>query len=138
MSAAYGEGATSYAAAGGDEGLRRLVEGFYDEMDRLVEARTIRAMHPLDLSMARDKLRLFLCAWLGGPNHYRERFGPISIPSFHARFPIDAAERDAWLLCMQRTVDVQPWAPSFKDYFMRAIAVPAERVRLASREHHAR
>jgi hemoglobin len=80
----------------------------------------------------RDKLAVFLVAWLGGPNEYRSRFGAISIPGFHARFAIDEAERDAWLLCMARAVDEQPWAEAFKFYFMQAIAVPAERVRVAS------
>ncbi len=89
-------------------------------------------MHATDLTEVRDKLAVFLVAWLGGPNEYRARFGAISIPGFHARFAIDEAERDAWLLCMARAVDEQPWAEAFKLYFMQAIAVPAERVRAAS------
>mgnify|MGYP001553779414 CR=1 FL=1 len=101
-------------------------------MDALAEARTIRAMHDPDLALVREKLAVFRCAWLGGPNEYRARFGPISIPGFHARFAIDEAERDAWLLCMARAVADQPWAESFKTYFMGAISVPAERVRVAS------
>ena len=130
--AAYGTGDASYRAAGEREGLTRLVARFYANMETLVEARRIRAMHPADLALAREKLEVFLSAWLGGPNAYRERFGSISIPGVHARFAIDEAERDAWLLCMARAVDEQPWAPAFKAYFLRAIAVPAERVRIAS------
>lgn len=128
----YGVGDTSYRAAGERAGIAQLVDRFYEHMDTLPDARTIRAMHPPDLALAREKLKVFLCAWLGGPNEYRERFGPISIPGAHARFPIDEAERDAWLLCMARAVDEQPWTEAFKHYFMRAIAVPAERVRVAS------
>lgn len=89
-------------------------------------------MHATDLTEVREKLAVFLVAWLGGPNEYRERFGPISIPGFHARFAIDETARDAWLLCMARAVDEQPWAETFKTYFMQAISVPAERVRVAS------
>lgn len=129
---AYGTGSASYEAAGGERGIARLTDAFYRHMDTLDEARGIRAMHDPDLSRSRDKLAAFLCAWLGGPNRYRERFGPISIPGAHARFTIDEPERDAWLLCMRRAVDEQPWVPAFKTYFMRAIGVPAERVRLAS------
>ncbi len=33
---------------------------------------------------------------------------------------------------MERAVDEQPWAEASKFYFMQAIAVPAERVRVAS------
>jgi hemoglobin len=125
----YGTAATSFEAAGGEPGLARLVARFYELMDTLPVAREIRAMHPPDLSLAREKLEVFLAAWLGGPNRYRERFGRISIPGAHARFPIAEAERDAWLECMRLAVDEQPWRADFKHYFMRAIEVPAERIR---------
>jgi hemoglobin len=88
-------------------------------------------MHDPDLALSREKLKVFLCAWLGGPNEYRARFGPISIPGVHAHLAIGVAERDAWLYCMEAAVAAQPWREDFKEYFMRAIAVPAERVRLA-------
>jgi hemoglobin len=128
----YGTGDASYIAAGGGAGIRALVQRFYEYMDELPEARELRAMHTADLDEVREKLIVFLCAWLGGPNEYRTRFGPISIPGFHARFAIDEAQRDAWLTCMARAVAEQPWADTFKDYFMRAISIPAERVRVAS------
>lgn len=130
--APYGLGDASYRAAGGREGIYRLVHRFYEYMDSLPEARVIRAMHAPDLTEVREKLAVFLCAWLGGPNEYRKRFGPISIPGFHAKFAIDEDERDAWLLCMARAVEEQPWAEDFKAYFMQAIAIPAERCRVAS------
>lgn len=133
----YGSGDASYRAAGERPGIQALVDRFYQHMDTLAPARTIRAMHPADLSVARDKLTVFLTAWLGGPSEYRARFGPISIPGFHAVFSIDEAERDAWLLCMQHAVDEQPWEPAFKTYFMQAINVPAERVRMASASRRA-
>ncbi len=128
----YGIGDASYRAAGGSDGIRRVVERFYEHMDTLPDARELRAMHAADLSDVREKLVVFLIAWLGGPNEYRTRFGPISIPGSHARFPIDEAQRDSWLLCMARAVDEQPWADGFKTYFMQAISIPAERVRAAS------
>jgi len=131
-SVTYGVGDASFQAAGGREGIRAVVERFYEYMEQLPEARELRAMHAADLDLVREKLIVFLWAWLGGPNEYRARFGPVSIPGFHARFAIDEAERDAWLLCMARAVAEQPWADSFKTYFMRAISIPAERVRVAS------
>lgn len=128
----YGSRDASYRAAGERAGIERLVARFYEHMDALPHARELRAMHAADLAEVRDKLAVFLCAWLGGPNEYRERFGPISIPGFHARFPIDEAIRDAWLSCMAHAVDEQPWTDEFKSYFMSAIAIPAERCRIAS------
>lgn len=131
-SLSYGAGDASYRAAGGADGIDRLVHRFCEHMEMLPEAGALRAMHAADLTEVREKLAVFLVAWLGGPNTYRARFGAISIPGFHARFVIDEAERDAWLVCMSRAVDEQPWAEAFKRYFMQAIAVPAERVRAAS------
>ena len=128
----YGTGDASYRAAGERDGLYRLVRRFYEHMQTLPEARGILAMHAPDLTLVREKLAEFLCAWLGGPNEYRARFGPISIPGFHAQFAIDEGARDAWLLCMARAVDEQPWDADFKGYFLQAISVPAERWRVAS------
>lgn len=120
---------TSYEAAGEIEGITRLVDEFYVNMDTLAEARTIRDMHPQDLTESRRKLTYFLCGWLGGPRLFQQHYGPISIPGAHKQFPIGYEERDAWLLCMQRAVAVQPYSDEFKDYLLAALSIPAERVR---------
>jgi hemoglobin len=125
----YGARDASFRAAGGEEGLRTLVERFYLEMDRLPEARMVREMHKADLAEVKEKLARFLCGWLGGPNRYLEKFGAISIPQSHSPFAIRSAERDAWLLCMQRAVDAQPYSEDFKAYLMTQFQIPAERVR---------
>ena len=129
----YGDGDASYLAAGGRAGLEALVAAFYGYMSTLPQAKVILAMHKDDLTVAREKLTVFLTGWLGGPRTYATQFGPIRIPVAHRHLAIDEAERDAWLLCMQRAVDDQDqWADEFKRYFMDAIAVPAERVRQVS------
>jgi hemoglobin len=125
----FGVGDTSYQAAGGENGIRSLVDRFYQEMDSLPEAKVVRDMHGGDLEDVRDKLTRFLCQWLGGPRRFEEKYGPIHIPRAHQIFPIGSAERDAWLLCMTHAVEAQPYTPEFKEYFMRVIRVPAERVR---------
>jgi hemoglobin len=125
----YGTGNTSYRAAGGAEGLRKLVDLFYDFMEQLPEARRVRAMHPTDLTKARDKLSLFLSGWLNGPNTYGEKYGKINIPKAHAHLAIGTEERDAWLLCMKKALQAQPYAEEFKRYMLQALGVPAERCR---------
>lgn len=125
----YGQGDASFRAAGGEEGIRLLVDRFYEEMDRLPEARGIREMHQADLAEVRDKLARFLCGWLGGPKRYQEKYGSISIPLSHQPFAIGSAERDAWLQCMALALATQPYATSFKTYLMQQFAIPAERVR---------
>jgi hemoglobin len=106
-----------------------LVDEFYANMERLPEAQIIRAMHPADLTESRRKLAYFLCGWLGGPKLFQQHYGPISIPGAHKRFPIGYEERDAWLLCMQRALAVQPYSTELKDYLLAALSIPAERVR---------
>ncbi len=137
MNGRYGEGDASYQAAGGLEGLQRLVDVFYRYMDELPEAAEVRAMHPSSLESARDKLVCFLSGWLGGPRLFAERYGPISIPGFHARWPIGEVQAEAWLACMARAIAEQDYAPAFADYLLTQLRVPAQRIVQASAARHA-
>lgn len=96
---------SQFELIGGEQGVRKLVDRFYDLMDTLPEAATIRALHPDDLSTSRDKLFKFLCGWLGGPPLYMQEYGHPRLRQRHMPFPIGAAERDAWLLCMNKALD---------------------------------
>ena len=125
----YGHKDTSFKAAGQKDGILKLVRSFYKYMSQLEEAKRILQLHPDDLEVSIDKLYLFLCGWLGGPKAYREKYGPIRIPIAHRHIPIGTAERDAWMLCMTKAVSEQDsWRQDFKDYFLREILVPANRV----------
>ncbi|OEY67663.1 group II truncated hemoglobin [Marinobacter sp. X15-166B] len=130
-SKAYGVGDASYRAAGELAGITRLVDDFYELMDRLPAAKAIRAMHPADLTESRKKLVCFLSGWLGGPKLYAQEYGPISIPGAHRQFPIGEAESEAWLLCMREAAARQPYEPAFRDYLLTQLRVPAERIRAA-------
>jgi hemoglobin len=132
MTKVYGVEDASFRAAGEYEGIKALVDGFYDAMEVLPAAKKIRDMHPKDLTESRDKLTRFLCGWLGGPRLYREKYGPIAIPRAHAHLPIGEAERDAWLLCMEEALKSQAYPEEFKTYLMTQLFVPAERCRMAS------
>lgn len=124
----YGLGDASFQAAGGVDGITQLVDDFYQFMDDLPEARTVREMHQSDLAIVKDKLARFLCSWLGGPRLYHERYGAISIPGVHKPFSIGVDERDAWLLCMRNAVAQQPYEPDFADYLNAQFRIPAERI----------
>lgn len=132
----FGTGDTSFQAAGGSAGVRQLVEDFYAIMDSAPPAATIRRMYPQDLSPAREKLAVFLCGWLGGPRQYAERFGPISIPQFHSRWPIAEAESEAWLSCMEQAIARQGYSVAFADYLLQQLRVPAARIRQAAAHAH--
>ena len=86
----YGVGDASFQAAGGREGIFKLVNEFFDRMGSDDRFATIWDMHPDDKEMSRDKLTRFLCGWLGGPKLYHEKYGSIGIPRVHAHLPPQA------------------------------------------------
>ena len=126
---AYGTGDASFQAAGGQVGLRQLVDDFFDRMGSDERFAPIYAMHPEDKEVSRDKLARFLCGWLGGPRLYNEKYGAIGIPRVHAHLAIATPERDQWLTCMGESVAEQPFASDFRKYLMEQLYVPAEAVR---------
>jgi hemoglobin len=96
---------THYERLGGEKRLRDLVNRFYELMDRLPEASDIRHMHATDLSVAREKLFMFLSGWLGGPSLYIEKYGHPRLRQRHLPFAIGEKERDQWMLCIIQAMD---------------------------------
>ncbi len=91
---------TPFQRLGGEGRVRALVDRFYDLMDLEPGYRELRAIHPTTLEGSRDKLFWFLCGWLGGPNHYIERFGHPRLRARHLPYAIGIRERDQWMACM--------------------------------------
>lgn len=96
---------THYQRIGGAQPIRALVQRFYEEMDELPEAYGIRKMHGEDLAPVADKLFMFLSGWMGGPQLFVEQYGHPMLRRRHLPFSIGEAERDQWLLCMDRALD---------------------------------
>ncbi len=96
--------ATAFEWIGGEPRVRELVDRFYDLMDLEPGYRELRAAHGSDLADARQKLFWFLCGWLGGPQHYIERFGHPRLRARHMPFKIGLVERDQWLACMDQAM----------------------------------
>jgi hemoglobin len=95
---------TPFEALGGEPAVLALVQRFYDLMDLEPAYRGIRALHPPHLEGSRDKLFWFLCGWLGGPQHYVERFGHPRLRARHLPYSIGIAERDQWMACMKQAM----------------------------------
>jgi hemoglobin len=138
VSPEFGHEDGSFRAAGGIEGVERLVDDFYRIMDTIPEASNIREMHPQDLTISRDKLARFLCGWLGGPRRFAEKYGSISIPGVHAHLDVGTQEREAWLRCMQEAIERQGYAPDFAEYLLAQLRIPAQRIFLTCQEERAR
>lgn len=95
---------THYELLGGADGVRRLVDRFYDLMETAPEAVNVRALHAASLKASRDKLFLYLSYWTGGPQDYVEQRGHPRLRMRHFPYSIGVKERDQWLACMQQAM----------------------------------
>lgn len=95
---------SAFERVGGEAAVRALVDRFYDLMDLEPRYAQLRAVHGQTLEQARQKLFWFLCGWLGGPQHYTERFGHPRLRMRHMPFAIGIQERDQWLACMHQAM----------------------------------
>lgn len=93
-----------FETLGGEQGIRRLVDRFYDVMDIDEDLTVLRQVHGPSLDQSRDKLSWYLCGYFGGPQHYIERFGHPRLRARHLPYSIGTVERDQWLLCMGRAM----------------------------------
>lgn len=93
-----------FTRLGGLAGVVRLVDAFYQAMDTLPEAATIRAMHEPDLRATKGVLVNYLSEWMGGPKRYTPERGAPMLRRRHQPFAIDAAARDAWMACMRQAL----------------------------------
>ena len=103
-----------YEMLGREEGLRLIVDRFYESMDSEPSSAAIRAMHPKDLSASRDKLVWFLSGRFGGPNTYIEKFGHPRLRMRHMPFAIDSDAAHAWMSCMRQALEEQVEEPELR------------------------
>ena len=95
---------TPFDALRGEASVQALVDRFYDLMELEPAYAELRAVHGTTLDDARQKLFWFLCGWLGGPQHYTERFGHPRLRARHLPFKVGVLERDQWLACMDQAM----------------------------------
>lgn len=98
---------SQYDMIGAEEGVRKLVDRFYDLMDERSDVKPLRDMHAKSLRISRKKLFMFLSGWLGGPPIYIEKYGHPRLRHRHLPFVITSAERDQWLSCMNQALEEQ-------------------------------
>ena len=95
---------TPFAWIGGEIQVHALVDRFYDLMDLEPDYAALRAAHGTELANAREKLKMFLTGWMGGPQRYTEQFGHPRLRMRHMPFSIGIAERDQWVACMDQAM----------------------------------
>ena len=120
---------THYDALGGEDGIRAIVDRFYDLMDTAPEAVNVRALHAKSLKVSREKLRLFMTGWTGGPQLYVEQYGHPMLRRRHFPFAIGAVERDEWLWCMERALTEHPMDADLRAYLLQRLVALADHMR---------
>ena len=95
-----------YLRLGGAPAVRALVETFYDLVEHEPVAEPLRQMHLRGhgIAHAREAQFLFLSQFFGGPRLFLEANRHANVREMHAHLAIDAAARDAWLVCMERAL----------------------------------
>lgn len=114
--------ATLFDRVGGEAFFVRLVDAFYA---RVAEDPVLRPLYPdEDLTAARERLRLFLEQYWGGPNTYSQLRGHPRLRMRHAPFPVGTEQITAWLSDMRDALDEvapgQTEADELWAYFERA------------------
>ena len=91
---------------GGEAALRKLVNDFYDIVERDPEGETLRKLHLRGHGLAhvREEQFNFLSGFLGGRTYYREIHGHMDLRLMHAHVPIAAKDAEDWLTCMDRAL----------------------------------
>lgn len=98
-----------YDEIGGSPVFRQLVDRFYDGVAQDPVLRPLYADE--DLSAARERLRMFLEQYWGGPDTYGRTRGHPRLRMRHAKWVIGEREREAWLSHMHDAVvslDLEP------------------------------
>lgn len=101
-----------YQLLGKQEGLEKLVQGFYQVMETDPKAKDCLMVHQLDHGKVPDqvkqKLVFFLSGWLGGPPLFVERFGHPRMRARHMHVSITPEHAGQWLYCMEKSLDAHP------------------------------
>lgn len=120
---------TPFEALGSAEGVRKLVNRFYDLVESAPEAQNLRRIHGPDLESAREKLTLYLTGWTGGPPAYVQRFGHPMLRARHLPFSIGTKERDEWLWCMERALQEHDLPDEVREFLLTKLRPLADHMR---------
>lgn len=100
----------------GAENLATLVNRFYD---LVFTNERISRLFKTDKELIKEKQRLFLTQFFGGPPLYSERYGHPKLRARHLPHPIDEEDAIAWLQCMSAAVHSLPIDAAMKDELMK-------------------
>jgi hemoglobin len=106
----------------GEENLRTLVDRFYD---LVFENEQISHLFKNDKSEIKEKQRLFLTQFLGGPDSYSEKYGHPRLRARHMPHVITQDDAVAWLSCMSAAITSLTIEESIKDEIFKRLVPTA-------------
>lgn len=96
----------------GAENLQLLVDRFYD---LVFSNEQIAQLFKTDKNVIKEKQRLFLTQFLGGPPLYSQQYGHPQLRARHLPHPIGEEDAVAWLSCMSSAITSLNLEESLKD-----------------------
>lgn len=96
----------------GKNNLDLLVDNFYE---LVFTNDQIAHLFKVDKEEIKNKQRLFLTQFLGGPQAYSEIFGHPQMRARHLPHPITKTDAIAWLHCMSQAIGKLPIEETLKD-----------------------
>ena len=119
-----------YNEIGGDDGVQRLVETFYNIVESDDSAKKLHILHLRGSGIANSKKEqhLFLSGFLGGPKLYLEKHGHANLKTMHEHVVVDEESKDIWLNCMEKAMDEVSLPEDTQQKLMRIFTPVAERL----------
>lgn len=109
-----------YDLAGGESGLRTLIETFYDIVEFEEPGKVLHVLHLRGHGVAHSRIEQFdfLSGFLGGPRLYVAHHGHSDVRAMHEHVAVSPEARDAWLNCMSIAIDRTGLNPQVKQRLM--------------------
>lgn len=89
---------------GGADGVRAVVDRFYDLLESEPRYAALRAMHGADLFPVRVSLTEFMSGWLGGPRQWFDARPGVCMTSIHRDMGITRDTAGQWVHAMSRAM----------------------------------
>jgi hemoglobin len=122
---------SAYERLGGDDGVRALVERFYDIIEQEEYAGELHLLHRRGFGIAHSREEQFnyLSGFFGGPQRYVMKHGHARLKEIHEHVPIGPEMRDLWLRCMDQAIAGSGLDEDLAALLMRHLKAAAETAR---------
>ncbi|MDP0926358.1 group II truncated hemoglobin [Paracoccus onubensis] len=120
-----------YDKLGGEDGIRALVEEFYDIVEQDEAAKELHLLHLQGAGVAHSREEQFnyLCGFFGGPQYYVMKHRHSRLKDIHEHVPVGPEMRDLWLECMKKAIANLGIDGDLASLLMRHFSTAAETAR---------